>query len=75
MRGERGGRIRRAVSRRAVLSAQDVRSVQSTVLCRSVLCVFVRGALRYVPCGSVKLTPGLPGLRLFGPRRPGSAWG
>ena len=32
-----------------VLSAQDVRSVQSTVLCRSVLCIFVRGALRCVP--------------------------
>ena len=38
----------RAVARCAVLSAQDVRSVQSTVLCWSVLCVFVRGALRYV---------------------------
>ena len=40
---------RRAVARRAVLSAQGVRSVQSTVLCQSVLCVSVRGALRYVP--------------------------
>ena len=39
---------RRAVARRAVLSAQGVWSVQSTVLCQSVLCVFVRGALRYV---------------------------
>ena len=37
-----------AVARRAVLSAQGVRSVQSTVLCQSVLCVFVRGALRFV---------------------------
>ena len=51
--GERGSKGRegkwRAVARRAVLSAQGVRSVQSTVLCQSVLCVFVRGALRYVP--------------------------
>ena len=37
---------------RAVLSAQDVRSVQSTVLCRSVLCVFCAWGAAVCPCAA-----------------------